>query len=107
MWVTQARMAGVELTTVGSGQAPPTGTVETILISPVVRVTPVSGFLVRSVLTERVPRPSGVCRQLQHSDSSWYGSNTKIDAQTFPAAVPGFVMRTVPSGAPAVLALAK
>src|SRR5271165_1797034 len=108
MWVPQDRIAATGFTAVGSGQPPATGMVETTLIRPVLRVTPVNGLLVRSVLTERVRRPSGVNRQLQHSLSSWYGSNTKMLAQMLPLAyVPGSVMRNVPSGAPAVLALAK
>lgn len=81
--------------------------VETNLIRPVLRVTPVSGLLVMSLFTERVRRPSGVSKQLQHSLNSWFGSKTKRLAQTLPDPVPGLSMRTVASGAPAVLALEK
>src|ERR1700722_6209151 len=89
IWVSQARTAGSELTLVGSGQAPATGIVETIFTRPVLRTTPVSGLPVKSVLTDRVRRPSGVSRQLQHSVSSCSGSKTNKLAQTLPAAVPG------------------
>src|SRR5580698_10740925 len=107
MWVTHARRAASGFTVVGRGHPPLTGTVETILIAPVARVLPVRGLLVRSLLIERVRSPSGLTKQLQHSVSSWKESNTKMLAQTLPAAVPGLMMRTVPSGAPAVLALEK
>src|SRR5579863_3121462 len=111
MWVAQDRKAGNGLTVVGSGQVfPDRGQVETILTTPVLRVTPVSGLLVRSASTERVRRPSGVSKQLQHSLISCIGSNTKMLAQTLPLPlvfVPGLLKRTVASGAPAVLALAK
>src|SRR5580692_6568183 len=96
-------MAAVGDMLVGSGQTPDAGAlVETILTTPVVSALPV-----RLVLTDRVRRPSGLTKQLQHSVSSWLGSNTKIAAHRFAPAVPGLVMRRVPSGAPAVLALAK
>src|SRR5579872_920555 len=109
---------GEPLTCPGSGQLLPlNASVETILITPFCKVTPVSGLLVRSVFTERVRRPSGVSRQPQHSDISWKGSNTAIYAQTLAGtwpllpptfwAVPGLVIRNVASGAPLVLALAK
>src|SRR5579872_1713240 len=110
MWVAQDRRDATGKTAVGSGQLLPFGTVETILIVPVVSVTPVSGLLVRSISTERVRRPSGVSKQLQHSLISCIGSNTKMLAQTFPELpvfVPGLLRRTFASGAPAVLALAK
>src|SRR5579872_4960657 len=57
---------------VGSGQVPAVVPVETTLIAPVLRVTPVSGFPVMSVLTESVRSPSGERKQLQHSDISWF-----------------------------------
>src|ERR1700733_1797084 len=108
MWVTQERKAAVGCTAVGSGQAPETGMVETTLITPVVRVTPVSGLLVRFASIDKVRNPYGVSKQLQHSLSSCSGSNTKMLAQRLPEAyVPGLSRRIVPSGAPAVLALAK
>src|ERR1700722_14512931 len=107
IWVPQARSAGVALILVGSGHVPPDNGVEISLITPVLSFTPVSGFFVKSVSTESVRSPSGERKQLQHSESSWLASHTKMLAQTFPVAVPGFVNRTVASGAPAVLALAK
>jgi len=70
MWVAHARSAGVELMMVGSGQYPFDSLAETILITPVLRVTPVSGLAVRSVFTESVRSPSGERKQLQHSESS-------------------------------------
>src|ERR1700685_621898 len=111
MWVVQERIAG-SITSEpevcpGSGQALPIGETERTLITPVVSVTPVSGLLVRSELTDRVAKPTGVCRQPQHSFSSWLGSNTKMYEQILPVAVPGSVIRSVPSGAPDVFALAK
>src|SRR5215467_497514 len=109
MCVTQERIAAAGNREVGSGQTPAiVGFVDTTLITPVVSVTPVNGLPVTSLLIESVRRPSGVRRQLQHSLISCSGSNTKMLAQILPPAyVPGSVRRRVPSGAPAVLALAK
>src|ERR1700722_5966779 len=67
MWVTNPRIAAIGVRLVGSGQDPPTVAVDTILITPVLRVTPVSGLLVKSEFTDRVRRPSGLRKQLQHS----------------------------------------
>src|ERR1700722_2840245 len=111
MCVVQARIAGSitaqPVVCPGSGQALPIGETDRILIRPVVNVTPVKGLPVRSVLTERVAKPSGVFRQPQHSAISCCGSNTKMYEQILPVAVPGSVTRSVPSGAPAVWAFEK
>jgi len=73
----------------------------TILITPVFRTTPVSGFAVKSLLIDKVRKPSGVSRQLQHSDISSLESNTNMSAHKFaPAAPPGLSSLSVPSGAP-------
>src|SRR5580692_8330406 len=107
MCVDHARTVAIGLSLVGSGQAPATVAVETILIAPVLRVTPVSGLPVMSVFTDNVRSPSGETKQLQHSDISWCWSNTNTAAHKFPPAVHGLVKRTVASGAPAVFAFAK
>src|SRR5579862_2385311 len=93
---------------VGTGQAPALVSAATILITPVVRTTPVNGFEVRFALTDRVRRPSGVSKQLQHSDNSSYASKMKISAQRleYPAA-PSLSSLRVASGAPPVLAFEK
>jgi hypothetical protein len=49
---------------------------ETIFTSPVTRGMVVRVLDVRSLFTLRVSKPSGVILQLQHSDSSCFGSNT-------------------------------
>src|SRR5215467_2799862 len=105
MCVTQACTVGIGPRVTGRGQTPPIGLVETTLITPELNVTPVSGLLVRSTLTDRVRKPSGVSKQLQHSLSSCAVSNTKMAAHTLgftPVKVPGLSNRTVPSGAPEV-----
>jgi hypothetical protein len=72
---------------------------------PVVRVVPVSGAPVKSLFTDNVSRSSGVVVQLQHSESSWLASKTKMSAHRLPPEVPELMMRTVLSVAPVVLAL--
>src|SRR5271166_1093318 len=111
MWVAHARRAGMvlasELGKVAS-QGEPLRVEETIAITPFAWTTPVSGLLFRSFEIERVRRPSGVVRQPQHSFSCWSLANTYTRAHRLPSpAVPGLVIRTVPSGAPATPLLAK
>ena len=107
MCVAHASRAGSGVIAVGSGHIPPMVAAGMIVITPVERTLPVSGLPVKSVFTDSVSRPSGVTVQLQHSDSSSLASKTKMSAQRLPPEVPGLVMRTISSGAPAVLALEK
>ena len=65
MWVAQARIAGA-----GLGAAGLQVLEEIILMSPVTGISRVRGLDVRSLLTLRVSRPSGVIAQAQHSDNS-------------------------------------
>src|SRR5262245_65114240 len=52
------------------------GIEETILMAPVVRVTGVSGLLVKSSLTEMVRKPFGVTLHPQHSAICWSALKT-------------------------------
>jgi len=107
MCVAHALRAGVGVIAVGIGHTPPMVAAGTIAITPVESRVPLAGLPVTSVFTDRVSKPSGVVRQLQHSDSSSLASKTKMSAQRLPPDTPGLSMRRVPSGAPGVLALEK
>src|ERR1019366_2243248 len=105
MWVPHARRVGVGCTFAVGSQGELLTAEETILMSPLLETTPVSGLVVRFVLTSNVRRPSGVVMQPQHSLICWSLSNTYTMAHRLPLDVPGFVTRTAACGAaPALLA---
>src|ERR1019366_8527546 len=107
MWVPHARRVGVGVTFAVGSHGELLTAAATSLISPLLETAPVSGLLVRFFETENVRRPSGVKMQPQHSLICWSLSNTYTMAHRLPLDVPGFVTRTVPSGAPATPLLAK
>src|SRR5271166_4724681 len=100
MCVAHARRDGVGVTFAVGSHGELLTAPETILMSPVLTMIPINGLLVRSFVTEKVRRPSGVVMQPQHSSNCWSLSNTYTKAHRLPLDVPGLVTRTVASGAP-------
>ena len=71
MLVDHAEMEPCGAIAVGSQDGLTDASAGTIFTTPELELRPVSGFPVKSVLTESVLRPSGDTRQPQHSESCW------------------------------------